>query len=155
MKPLADERKHKGTNHRGGLIQEILDGRLSLRTDQAYRNIFGFCIDKRPVGIFGIWSLEGQSKALRLLRAWNYRETTIDPFTGLTVPCAGPQFEHVQPGVPLFLIEFGPNTGLGSPPVDRVAFSAERFEVNDANVPGMPPYLRFEVLDIHELKIFD
>lgn len=150
--PMA-QRTQKKTKHKGALIQEILDGRLVLRTDQAYRNTFGFVIHERPVGIFGIWSLGHRPKTLRILRAFNHSDTTLDPFTGLVVPCVGRQFGHIKPGVPVFLLEAGPNIGFGSRVVDAVAFTAERVEVNDADFKQGPKHLLFEVADLYDVRI--
>lgn len=139
-------------SHGRNLGDLIRDGELVLRGDSPARYNFAFVAGAQPIGLFAITS-DGAGK-LTMVRAWNRGEFTRDPFSGLDVPCRGPQFEKVMYDVlvappTFFLIEFNQDWT----PARKVAFKARQASAYMCSVENMPPELKFEALDLGRLEI--
>jgi hypothetical protein len=131
------------------LVDEIRAGTLLLRADRTVRFRFSFSIESHPVGLYAVRS-DGPGK-LSLLRRWNQERDVYDPVNGLTVQNRGRQFGLLQPGLPMFLVEYTSDLTIV---VGKAAFKAGKVRVCDADLPGAPEEMKFEAAFLWELEFF-
>jgi len=151
LKPYTFSRLLEHSSGRN-LAEQIREGELVLRADSLANFKFAFVAGSQPIGLFAICS-DGAGK-LTMVRAWNRDEFTVDPFSGLDVPCRGPQFEKVLADVLIspptfFLIEFHQN----GDPSRKVAFKARTASAYYCHIENSDPKLKFEALDLGRLEI--
>lgn len=129
------------------LREEVIEGSLLLRADGLLRSSFSFSVGDYPIGIYGARSIEPGS--LMLIRRWDQTKETFDPISGLMFVNQGRQFNRLHAGEALFLVEY---TSDFLAVTSRVAFSSSKIHLVNAMLPGAPPAMRFEAVELRELS---
>ena len=83
-----------------------------------------------------------------MLRSWNQKKDTWDPFRRLYLSSRGRRLDRVQSDTPLFLVELDQSME----PIDRVAFKCSAVLASLSNLPRAPESMRFEGVELRGVR---